>query len=191
MKSIHVLFLTMLFLLPTAVQAVEIEGVTLPDSIQLQGKTLYLNGAGIRTKFFFDIYVGGLYLEQHASKAKAKAKEILADTANKRITMDFLYGEVEKEKLTDGWEEGFEKNQSAAHMKDLQTRLGNFNALFSDARRGDSVVFDLLDDGSTHVSFNGHEKGVIKGVDFQQALLAVWLGKKPADSDLKKAMLGR
>ena len=189
MKFIRVLFLTMLFLLPTAVQAVEIEGVTLPDSIQLQGKTLYLNGAGIRTKFFFDIYVGGLYLEQHASKAKAK--EILADTANKRITMDFLYGEVEKEKLTDGWEEGFEKNQSPAHMKNLKTRLGNFNALFSDARRGDSVVFDLLDDGSTHVSFNGHEKGVIKGVDFQQALLAVWLGKKPADSDLKKAMLGR
>ncbi len=187
MKSIRALFLTMFFLLPAAVQAVEIEGVKLPDSIQLQGKTLLLNGAGIRTKFFFDIYVGGLYLEQHASKAKA----ILADTGNKRITMDFLYGEVEKEKLTDGWEEGFEKNQSATHMKDLQTRLGNFNTLFSDARRGDSVVFDLLDDGSTHVSFNGHEKGVIKGVDFQQALLAVWLGKKPADNDLKKEMLGR
>jgi len=187
MKSVRLLFLTALLLLPALAQSIEIEGVKLPDTIQLQGKTLQLNGAGIRTKFFFDIYVGGLYLEQHASKTKA----ILADTGNKRITMDFLYGEVDKEKLTDGWDEGFGKNQSGKSMQNLKDRLASFNALFVTSRRGDSIVFDLLSDGSTHVSFNGSEKGVIEGADFQQALLAVWLGKKPADSDLKKAMLGR
>ncbi|MDQ6996423.1 MAG: chalcone isomerase family protein [Mariprofundus sp.] len=187
MKSVRLLFFTTLLLLPALSQALEIEGVTLPDTIQLQGKTLQLNGAGIRTKFFFDIYVGGLYLEQHASQAKT----ILADTGNKRITMNFLYGEVDKEKLTDGWEEGFEKNQSPKHLQNLKDRLNRFNQMFTSARRGDSVVFDFFSDGSTHVSFNGSEKGSIEGLDFQQALLAVWLGKKPADNDLKKAMLGR
>jgi len=187
MKLIRLLFLTTLLLLPALSRVVEIEGVALPDTIQLQGKTLQLNGAGIRTKFFFDIYVGGLYLEQHVSSAKA----VLGDTGNKRITMDFLYGEVDKEKLTDGWDEGFDKNQSDERMQKLKDRLASFNALFTNAHRGDSVVFDLLDDGNTHVSFNGNEKGVIEGSDFQQALLAVWLGKKPADKDLKKSMLGR
>jgi len=187
MKSVRLLFLTILLLLPALSQAVEIEGVKLPDTIQLQGKTLQLNGAGIRTKFFFDIYVGGLYLEQSTSSTK----EILADTRNKRITMNILYGEVDKEKLTDGWEAGFEKNQPDARMQKLKDRLASFNALFVTSHRGDSIVFDLLSDGSTHVSFNGSEKGVIEGADFQQALLSVWLGKKPADSDLKKAMLGR
>ncbi len=187
MKQIRLLLFSMLLLLPLFAQAIEIESVTLPDTIQLQGKTLQLNGAGIRTKFFFDIYVGGLYLEQHASSAKA----VLADHGVKRVTMNFLYGKVGREKLTDGWEEGFEKNQSHKQMQALNERLGQFNALFTDARRGDSVVFDFLGDGSTHVSFNGSEKGVINGVDFQQALLAVWLGKKPADSDLKDAMLGQ
>jgi hypothetical protein len=76
-------------------------------------------------------------------------------------------------------------------MQKLKDRLASFNALFVTSHRGDSIVFDFLSDGSTHVSFNGSEKGVIEGADFQQALLAVWLGKKPADSDLKKAMLGR
>jgi len=187
MKHIRLLFLTTLLLLPVLSPAVEIEGVTLPDTIELQGKTLQLNGAGIRTKFFFDIYVGGLYLEQH----ETSAKKILADTGNKRITMNFLYGEVDKEKLTDGWTEGFDKNQSEERMQKLKDRLASFNALFTTAHRGDSVVFDLLSDGSTHVSFNGHEKGVIEGSDFQQALLAVWLGKRPADKGLKQSMLGR
>ena len=187
MKSVRLLFLTALLMLPAFSQAVEIEGVTLPDTIQLQGKSLHLNGAGIRTKFFFDIYVGGLYLEHPASSAKA----ILAGAGNKRITMNILYGEVDKEKLTDGWEEGFKKNQSSNRMKSLKARLDRFNALFVTAHRGDSIVFDLFSDGSTHVSFNGSEKGVIEGSDFQQALLTVWLGKKPADSDLKNVMLGQ
>ncbi len=187
MKYFRLLFLTSLLLLSALAQAVEIEGVKLPDSIQLQGKTLQLNGAGVRTKFFFDIYVGGLYLEQASSSVKA----ILADTGNKRISMDILYGEVDKEKLTDGWEAGFEKNQNSKRMESLKNRLDRFNALFVTAHRGDSITFDFLSDGSTHVSFNGSEKGAIEGADFQQALLAVWLGKKPADSDLKKAMLGR
>lgn len=186
MKYIRLLILSALLMLPALSQAVEIEGITLPDTIELGGKKLQLNGAGIRTKFFFDIYVGGLYLEQHASSAKA----VLTDTGNKRITMNFLYGEVDQEKLTDGWNEGFEKNQSRKDMQKLQDRLTRFNALFTTAHRGDSVEFDLLSDGSTHVSFNGSEKGVLEGVDFQQALLAVWLGKKPADKDLKQAMLG-
>jgi hypothetical protein len=34
-------------------------------------------------------------------------------------------------------------------------------------------------------------RGVIEGADFMQALWAVWLGEKPADSGLKKGMLGR
>ncbi|MDQ6982480.1 MAG: chalcone isomerase family protein [Mariprofundus sp.] len=186
MKYIRLLFLTALLLLPALSPAVEIEGVALPDTIQLQGKTLQLNGAGIRTKFFFDIYVGGLYLEQHETSAKA----IIADTGNKRITMNFLYAEVDKEKLTDGWDEGFDKNQSDERMQKLKDQLASFNALFTTAHRGDSIVFDLFSDGSTHISFNGTEKGEIKGLDFQQALLAVWLGKKPADKGLKKSMLG-
>jgi len=186
MKHVRLLFLTTLLLLPAVSQAVEIEGVKLPDSIQLQGKTLHLNGAGTRTKFFFDIYVAGLYLEQQTSSVRG----VLVDTGNKRVSMDFLYGEVDKEKLTDGWHAGFEKNQPAERMQNLKKRLEQFNSWFVTAHRGDSIVFDFLSDGSTHVSLNGSEKGVIQGVDFQQALLSVWLGKKPADKDLKKAMLG-
>lgn len=43
----------------------------------------------------------------------------------------------------------------------------------------------------TQVWINGTLKGSVAGEDFSQALLKIWLGKKPADADLKEAMLGK
>ena len=37
---------------------------------------------------------------------------------------------------------------------------------------------------------DGKELGTIKGMEFKKALFGIWLGKKPADDDLKENMLG-
>lgn len=187
MFNIRICFLALLLLLPLSSRAVEIEGVSLPDSVQLENKTLQLNGAGIRTKFFFDIYVAGLYLEAKSSQVET----IISSNTTKRITMDILYDEVTKEKLTGGWNEGFNNNQSAQQMQALQERLDLFNSFFNTAHKGDRIAFDLLSTGDTQITINGKQAGTIEGSDFQQALVAVWLGKKPADKKLKKLLLGR
>jgi len=184
-KCIGLPCLVFVFLLSTPVFAAEIEGVHVPETITVAGQTLQLNGAGVRTKFFFDIYVGALYLSRPAHQAK----QAITDAGPKHMSMYFLYGEVGRKKLVDGWVEGFEKNQSKEAMARLKPRLSQFNAMFGDARKGDVYMFDFLPDGSTTVTFNGQEKGHVQGDDFQQALLAVWLGKHPADKGLKKAML--
>ena len=166
-------------------EAVEVEGVSVPNSANVGGRDIALNGAGVRTKFFFDIYVGALYLSEHATSAK----EAVSGSGPKRITMSFLYDEVSSEKLVDGWIVGFEKNQSKALMEKLKDRLGQFNAMFSAAHRGDLFIFDFLENGNTIITLNGEQKGEVSGADFQRALLEVWLGKKPADKGLKNAML--
>jgi len=182
MKYVSLLFV-MLFVTP--VWAVEVEGVSVPDSAVVAGKTLKLNGAGVRTKFFFDIYVGALYLSERATSAG----QVVDAKGPKRLTMSFLYDEVSSEKLVDGWIEGFEKNQPKDSLAKLQGRLDQFNSMFSDAHKGDLITFDFLEDGSTVVTLKGKTTGAISGADFQRALLEVWLGKKPADKSLKKAML--
>jgi len=176
-------FLAMILVTPLS--AAEIEGVDVPDSVQVAGKTLSLNGAGVRTKFFFDIYVGALYLRDKASTSE----KALSLPNPKRLSMTFLYGEVGRERLVDGWIAGFEKNQSSEEMEKLKSRLDSFNAMFADARKGDVYIFDFLEDGKTLVTFNGKKAGVIEGADFQRALLEVWLGEKPADKGLRAAML--
>ena len=45
-------------------------------------------------------------------------------------------------------------------------------------------------DGGTKVALNGEARGMIPGVAFNNALTRIWLGDKPAEKDLKKAMLG-
>ncbi len=178
------IFLAFTLLTPPAAGA-EVKGVKIPDRATVAGKELVLNGAGVRKKFFFSIYVGALYLPSSTTDA-AKA---IGMPPPKRVLMHFLYDKVSKEKLVHGWEEGFRKNQSKEELEKLRARLDAFNALFTDVKEGDEVVIDFLPDGRTTVSINGSARGSVEGEDFQQALLAVWLGRKPADAGLKEKML--
>ncbi len=164
--------------------AVNVEGVQIADKATVGEQALVLNGAGVRSKFFFDIYIGALYLPTKTESAQ----QAMSMKGNKRVLMHFLYDEVSKDKLTKGWTEGFENNSK--DLAGLQARLNQFNNFFQDMKKGDEVTFDFLQTGATTVTINGKAAGSIEGADFQKALLMIWLGKEPADDDLKEAMLG-
>ncbi len=170
------------------VEAAKVAGVELDNSVQISADTpqLVLNGAGIRKKLFIKVYVGALYLQNKATSVDA----VLNQNGAKRVLMHFLYKKVEREKLIDGWQEGFSKNTSAAEMEQLQARLADFNDLFTDAKKGDVILLDYVPDQGTRVTINGQAKGTVPGADFNKALLKVWLGDSPADNGLKEAMLG-
>jgi long-chain acyl-CoA synthetase len=60
---------------------------------------------------------------------------------------------------------------------------------FKDVKEKDVVALDSIE-GGTRVSLNGEAKGTIPGEPFNQALTRIWLGDKPVQADLKKALLG-
>jgi hypothetical protein len=182
------LFLTTL-LLSFSLHAQTVAGIDIANNITLTGsaKKLVLNGAGIRTKFIFDIYIGALYLEQKQNTPAA----IYQLDGEKRIHMHFLYDEISKEKLTNSWSEGFNKNHSESELAKLQSRIKQFNALFTTVKKGDVVNLDFQTNKGTTVIINDESKGIVKGADFFSALLKIWLGEHPADHDLKQAMLGQ
>ena len=76
-----------LIALATQLHAASVAGVTLPDSQQVAGKSLVLNGIGLRSKMFVKVYVAGMYLEQKSSDAAA----IMKSDSPKRIVMHFIY----------------------------------------------------------------------------------------------------
>ena len=57
-------------LLSWNVNALEVAGVKLADKVQVGNETLQLNGAGLRTKWFFKVYVSALYLPQKQTSAR-------------------------------------------------------------------------------------------------------------------------
>ena len=50
-------------------QPAEIEGVKLEPTAQVGGAALVLNGAGVRTRAIFKVYVAGLYVPQRPTPA--------------------------------------------------------------------------------------------------------------------------
>lgn len=166
----------------------ELAGINLEEQVTVAGISdeLKLNGAGIRYKFFFKIYLGALYLPE----LEKDANVILESTGASRILMHFIYDEVERSKLESAWLNGFSNNTSKAVFSSLQERLARFSQMFSNMHQNDVVLLDYLPGTGTRVIINNEEKGVIEGVDFKRALLSVWLGEDPVAGDLKQAMLG-
>lgn len=182
----RIFLLFCLLVISVPADAREIAGVAVQETIKTDdGTTLQLNGAGIRTKMFFDIYVAELYLEKPA----AAATEVIAAEGRKRMIMHFLYKEVGKDKLVEAWNEGFQGNTASGELAGLQERIDRFNGLFEDVKKGDVIVLDYLPATGTTVTIKGQQKGVITGKDFNDAMLKIWLGEKPVTDSLKKELL--
>jgi hypothetical protein len=178
-----------IFLLCLAVpaSALEIGGVQLPDHVSVQGRQLQLNGAGLRTKLFFKIYAGGLYLTapDHDAAAIIAADELM------QVRMHFIYDGVSVKKMQNGWREGFAITAPGA-SEDLQAAMEAFIDFFNEeVEKNDIYDIVWLPGKGTEVMLNGNSLGLITGLDLKKALFAIWLGSDPVDDDLKEGMLGR
>jgi hypothetical protein len=173
-------------LLFSSSEAATMKGVTLDDKVSVAGQELQLNGIGIRKKFMFSIYVTGLYLPKKTSSAT----EAISADVPKEIVMVFVYHKVGKEKIIEGWNEGF-FNNSQEKLPQLQSRINQFNGYFTaDLVKGDRIDLVYQPGTGTSVSINNKKLGVVPGEDFMQALWAIWLGDNPADARLKEKLLG-
>jgi len=175
----------LLVVFPVNLHAGTLANVTLPDSVQAGGKTLVLNGMGLRSKMMFKVYVGGLYLEQKSADASA----IIKADAPKRVVMHFMR-DVSKNQMTDAYKEGFENNAPDA-MKTMKGEIDRFLAALEAIKEGQEMSVTYVPGTGTTLTINGQEKLTIAGPGFAQALFSVWLGPKPPNESLKKGLLGQ
>jgi hypothetical protein len=185
MKKLIVLFL---LCLSTQALALEFEGVKLSDKVQVGNATLQLNGAGMRTKLFFKVYVGALYL----GEKKHTTAAVLSDAGAKRVAMHMLR-DLSSEKLLEAFDKGLTANNTPAELAAMDARIKEFSAIFrttNEVAKGDVITLDYFPGEGTRVSINGAEKGRVAGDEFNRALLKIWLGDEPVSEDLKKGLLG-
>ena len=166
----------------------EVGGVELPGQVRVEGSDvpLVLNGAGVRRKFFFSIYVGALYLPRRTSDAA----EAMSMPGPKRVSMTFTYHEIPAKKLAAAWREGFEENLDPPEWQHFGTSIRRFWSLFPTLRKGDVVTIDQSPEHGVVVRLNGRKLGRIGEPGFMSVLLRIWLGRAPVTDSLKRAMLG-
>lgn len=182
--------LVLVALLAAPAFAAEVAGVKVDDRIKLESAELVLNGAGLRTRAFFKVYVAGLYLEAK----KTSADDVLALPGAKRVSMR-LMRDLSAKQLADALDEGFRDNTPVAEQEPLKGRLAELTAIMSalqSAREGDVIALDWVPGSGTRIVLNGEPRGkAIAGEDFYRALLRIWLGDNPVSGSLKKALLGQ
>jgi len=178
------------FLVSFPAWAAELEGVRLDDRVQVDGQALELNGMAVRTRYYFKVYVAGLYLPAKFNNA---ARAIEHDGA-KRIVL-VMMRDATAEQFVQSIQTGLDLNHSAAELARIRPQT---EALFSkiraigQARQDMRIVLDYSPSRqATTLAVDGAMQGAaMPGAEFFRALLRIWLGERPAQADLKRLLLG-
>ncbi|HUO85228.1 MAG TPA: chalcone isomerase family protein [Thermoanaerobaculia bacterium] len=185
MKKTLLMIPLCLILMAGTLGAAEVAGVKLAEQLTLEGKTLALNGAGLRSKFFVKVYVAGLYLEKRSSDPDT----ILSSDQIRQVRM-VMTRDLGRDKIVEAVEEGFEKNNKS-RMPALRARLAQFVSVIPDLKAGDELIITYVPAKGTTLTSRSGVTVTIEGKDFGDALFSVWLGDYPVDEKLKTGMLGQ
>jgi hypothetical protein len=181
--AFRLLLVLLAFVVP--VHAAEVAGVKLDDKVRVADTELSLSGAGLRKRVFFQVYAIGLYVRD-------PKVDPISQPGPKRVQIHMLR-DVAADQFSDALADGIKANHSESEARALEPRvkaLGATMAEIKEAKKGMTIALDW-NGTATQVLVEGKPAGrPIEGDDFYRALLRIWLGDKPVQDDLKKALLG-
>eukprot|EP01133_Synstelium_polycarpum_P005468 gene5468-6324_t len=175
--------------LAQAALAVEVGGVRLDETVQLASRELKLNGAGVRYKVIFKVYTIALYLPEK----KSQLADILALPGPRRLEIVMLR-DITSDELGLAFMQGLNRSSEQADRTRLLSQTMQFGAMFAmvpGLKKGDILTVDWLPDEGTLCRLNGKQVGdKVPELAFYNALLKIWIGAHPADTQLRAHLLG-
>ncbi|NHQ89159.1 chalcone isomerase family protein [Janthinobacterium lividum] len=169
--------------------AVDVGGVKLDDTVQLASRELKLNGAGVRYKVIFKVYTIALYLPEK----KTQLADILALPGPRRLEIVMLR-DITSDELGKAFMQGLNRSSDQADRTRLLSQTMQFGAMFEmvpGLKKGDILTVDWLPEEGTLCRLNGKQVGdKVPELAFYNALLKIWIGAHPADTQLRAHLLG-
>src|ERR1700693_3969590 len=135
--------------------AAEVGGVKLDDKVSMGTQELVLNGAGVRTRVVFKVYVASLYLPQRAADLAG-----VLSKSPRRIQLNLLRT-LSADQLVDALNEGLAENNTAAELAAVKPQveaLATIMKSFKEVKEKDVITLDFVD-GATRIGLNGDAKG--------------------------------
>ncbi len=177
----------LLSLFSFSVFAENVGDVVVPNQLRVGDETLILNGAGIRTKFWVEVYVGALYLRQKSNDWHAIIDELEEPMA---IRLYITSNKVTAKKMEDATRVGFEKS-TKGDIEPIKSDIDHFVGMFKrDIKVGDYYDIKYIPGKGIVAYYNGEYVTTTPGSAMKQALFGIWLSDNPVQKNLKKAMLG-
>ena len=173
-----------------AAQTIDVSGVKFSHSVALAGSALQLNGAGTRYKTIIKVYAAALYLPAKANTAEA----VLASAGPKRMQVVMLR-DIDANELGKLFTKGMEQNASREEFSKVIPGVIKMSDIFSQRKKllpGEYFTIDYVPGTGSVISVMGKPASdPIKEPEFFNALMKIWLGKSPADAQLKDLLLGK
>jgi hypothetical protein len=168
---------------------IDIAGVKVEDSAMVAGTKLQLNGAGIRYKGPFKVYVAELY----TTKKVTNLEELIAAPGPKRMVL-VMTREIEAGPFGKLLTRGMEDNNPKAEMSKLVPGLMKMSELFTIHKNfvpGDTILMDWTPGTGLVVTVKGKvQPETFKEPEYFKALMGIWLGPSPAYWKLKENLMG-
>lgn len=188
-SSSHWLWAVLALLLATVpgrVMAATLAGVTMPDTTAVQGRTLQLNGMGLRSFTFLRVhgYVAGLYVSARSRDAEA----ILDDPGPKLLRIRYVHA-AGLERVQDEFRQGRKMNCAAGCPKADDDAFAQLLATARPVKPGDTTTY-LYDPDGLQVLFNDQKLATIRNADFARRMLAGMIGAHPPSTELRDGLLG-
>ncbi len=186
-----ILSLAVIFLIsgwaPVMGQTTKYFGQQVPNTLDANGTQLTLNGAGLREKYWIDLYVGSLFVKTKTSDAK----KVITTDEPMAIRLQIVSGMITSDKMIEACKEGFAKAAKDGY-RTSQAKIDQFINIFkmNEIVSGNNYNIIYTPGTGVQVYLNNKLKDTITGLDFKKALFGIWFCKEPADEDLMEGMLG-
>ena len=171
---------------PLFAMGVTVEGSKYPATISLEGKNLKLIGAGLREKWWVDVYTMGAYSES----GSCNTSEIINKPEVKYLRLD-MKRDVSAEKMSSSIGESFEDHMPKNASAKLKQQRKTFESLFKkECTEGTVLEFIYVPGTGTILKQNGKKMGpALEGEDFQKVLWDIYFGKETCCDDLQEQIL--
>lgn len=174
----------------TALGQTTVSGVRYEAQLAVAGGPLVLNGAGVRYRGPFKVYAAGLYLSRKATTPE----DAMSAPGPKRMSITMLR-DIDSNELGKLFARAIEDNVEKAAFARLVPSVVRMGEIFAEHKKlqsGEAFEMEWIPGTGTVISVKGKPQGEpFREPDFYNALLRIWLGPKPADRDLKEALLGK
>lgn len=159
-----------------------------PDSVTLNDVQLTGNGKGVRKRFGIKIYEMALYLPAAATTAE-QVVAMLGPKQLRFVAMRRLSGSMLGAALLNGMRKNLPSGQEARFLP-YTDKIVEVIKSQPEIGEGHTFRIDLLPESGAHFYVNDELKGEpIHAPGFNEALIGIWLGRYPADADLKSNLL--
>lgn len=188
MKLLYI-FITVLFLTPSFQANAQrtVAGETFDAKMVTSKGLIYFNGAGLREKYGFDLYVSALYLKN----LTVEGPKVVHRDEPMAVSIKLVSNKVTRDRFVESVEKGFKKSMNG-DVSSLRSKIDAFKASFNSSfEKGDKIDLIYLPGTGTQVKKNGKILGTTEGLEFKKALFGIWFGSNPADKGLKEDMLGK